>query len=98
MSAQPVHHNDPQDPQVIFQELPERERRQFLRQYRQAVEAARDDLARYHDLTLLLHRWSLVVIAANRPGYYQAITDAKNGTGETVPLAQALDAELARRR
>ncbi|GHE48260.1 hypothetical protein GCM10017673_57490 [Streptosporangium violaceochromogenes] len=81
---------------MILRDLPARERPEFLRQYRAAVEAARDDVARYKDLARLLHRWSLVVIAANRPGYYEAIEAAKTGSG--VPLAEAIGAELARRR
>ncbi|MGC5012466.1 DUF6247 family protein [Streptosporangium sp. DT93] len=95
MSAQPVE-DDPCDPQTILQGLPERERPEFLRQYRAALEAARDDMGRYRDLGRLLHRWSLVVVAANRPGYYEAIQEAK--TGPAVPLGEALRAELARRR
>ncbi|GAA3039485.1 DUF6247 family protein [Streptosporangium longisporum] len=95
MSAQPVE-DDPHDPQTILRGLPERERPEFLRQYRQALEAARDDMARYQDLGRLLRRWSLVVVAASRPGYYEAIEEAKTGPG--VPLGEALEAELARRR
>ncbi|WP_285707087.1 DUF6247 family protein [Microtetraspora sp. NBRC 16547] len=97
MSAQPVHEDDPQDPQTILWGLPERERDEFLRQYRAAVEAARDDVAQYAALRLLLHRWSLVVVAANQPGYYEAVRDAKAGTGRYVPLEEALAAERARR-
>ncbi|MFC3983434.1 DUF6247 family protein [Streptosporangium jomthongense] len=87
---------DEEDPQVILRGLPARERPEFLRQYRQAVDAARDDLARYKDLTRLLHRWHLVVIAANQPGYHDAIEAAKIEPG--VPLVEALKAEAARRR
>lgn len=94
MSAQPIE-DDPQDPQVILRGLPARERPEFLRQYREAVEAARDDVARYKDLGRLLHRWHMVVIATSRPGYYEAIEAAKTGAG--VPLMEALDAELTRR-
>ncbi|MFF4417443.1 DUF6247 family protein [Streptosporangium sp. NPDC001559] len=95
MSAQPVE-EDPQDPQVILRDLPARERTEFLRQYRAAAEAARDDVARYKDLNRLLYRWHLVVIATTRPGYYEAIQQAKTGPG--VPLMEALEAEVARRR
>jgi len=95
MSAQPIE-DDPCDPQTILRALPERERPEFLRQYRQALEAARDDVARYRDLGQLLHRWSLVVVVTTRPGYYEAIEAAKTGPG--VPLGEAVRAELARRR
>ncbi|GAA1022320.1 MULTISPECIES: DUF6247 family protein [Acrocarpospora] len=97
MSAQPIE-EDPQDPQVILRGLPVRERPEFLRQYRQAVEAARDDLASYTALKRLLHRWHLTVIATNRPGYYDAIQEAKEGAGATTPLDEAIADELARRR
>lgn len=95
MSAQPAE-DDPHDPQTILYGLPEQERPEFLRQYRTALEAARDDVARYKDLGQLLHRWSLVVVVASRPGYYEAIQEAKTGAG--VPLGEAVRAELARRR
>ncbi len=94
MSAQSIE-EDPQDPQVILRDLPARERPEFLRQYRAAVEAARDDVARYRDLGRLLRQWHMVVIATARPGYYEAIQQAKTEPG--VPLMEALEAELARR-
>ncbi|MBO3753108.1 hypothetical protein J5X84_44325 [Streptosporangiaceae bacterium NEAU-GS5] len=97
MSAEPIH-ADPEDPEEILRSLPARERPEFLRQYREAVSAARDDLASYTALKRLLHRWSLAVIATNQPGYYQAVADAKNDVGPVTPFQEALDAELARRR
>ena len=42
MSAQPIEEHDPRDPQVIFHALPECERREFLRQYHDAVNIAHD--------------------------------------------------------
>ncbi|MEO3809223.1 DUF6247 family protein [Sphaerisporangium sp. B11E5] len=96
MTAQPVHHEDPTDPEVILRDLPQRERDEFLRQYHAAVEAAHE-LTGYRALRQLPHRWSLVVVAANQPGYYEAIEDAKNGVGDYVPLEDALAAEFARR-
>lgn len=80
---------------MILRDLPEQERPEFLRQYRAALEAARDDVARHKDLRQLLHRWRLVVVAATRPGYYEAIEAARTGTG--VPLDEAIGAELAHR-
>lgn len=98
MTAQPVHDEDPQDPQVILRELPERERPEFLRQYREAAQAALVNVAQYKALQRLLHRWSLVAIAANRPGYYEEIEKAKAGLGGKVSFEEAIAAELASRR
>ncbi|WP_162795065.1 DUF6247 family protein [Nonomuraea lactucae] len=97
MSAQPVHEEDPQDPQVILRDLPARERPEFLRQYHAAATAALQDVAQYKKLKQLLHHWSLAVIATNQPGYYEALEQAQAGLGETVPLEDAIAAELARR-
>jgi hypothetical protein len=97
MSAQPVHEDDPQDPRVILRDLPPVERPEFLRQYRAAVEAARDDVSQYRALQLLLRRWSLVVTSTRQPGYHGAVSDAKAGVGRYVPLDEALAAERARR-
>ncbi|WP_119728126.1 DUF6247 family protein [Thermomonospora amylolytica] len=97
MSAQPVHYEDPQDPQVIMRDLPPRERETFLRQYRAAAQAAAADPAKYRDLQRLLHAYSLIVVATGRPGYYESLEEAKEGTGDTVPLDEAIAAELARR-
>lgn len=54
-----------------------------MRQYRQAVDAAHDP-AGYKQFQRVLHIWSLAVVATNKPGYYQALEDAKNGVGEYV--------------
>lgn len=97
MSAQPVFEDDPQDPQVILSGLPERERPEFLRQYRAAAQAALRDVGQYKALRRLLHHWSLAVVAVNRPGYYEAIEDAKAGVGRSIPLDEAIAAEHARR-
>ncbi|WP_433520049.1 DUF6247 family protein (plasmid) [Nonomuraea sp. CA-143628] len=97
MSAQPVFEDDPQDPAVILASLPARERPEFLRQYREAAQAALRDVSQYRALRRLLHRWSLAVIATNQPGYYEAIEEAKRGAGQSIPLDEAVAAELARR-
>jgi hypothetical protein len=70
MSAELVQVEDPNDPQVILRDLPERERAQFLRQYHEAVAAAHD-LAGYRQLQRMLHAWRLTVIATSRAGYYE---------------------------
>jgi hypothetical protein len=49
MSAELVQVEDPNDPEVILRDLPERERAQFLRRYHEAVDAAHD-LAGYRQL------------------------------------------------
>lgn len=62
---------DPENPQVILRNLPEREREFFLGQYRaEAAEAARDP-ARYQRLRNFLHASSIRVIACNSPGFYE---------------------------
>ena len=87
MTAQPT--EDPADPLVILRDLPDREREEFLRQYHRAVDAARDP-AGYQPLRRLLHVWSLTVIAAGRPGYYEELAAARAGTATTVPVTDAI--------
>ena len=41
LPAEP-HYQDPLDPERILRELPERERENFLSQYREALDGARD--------------------------------------------------------
>jgi hypothetical protein len=78
MSAEPVEAEDPNDPEVILRDLPERERVQFLLHYHEAVDAAHD-LASYRRLQRLLHVWRLTVIASGRPGYYEELDAVRNG-------------------
>lgn len=81
MSAQPAeHHEDPLDPQRILRELPDPERANFLAAYREAVDGARDPAGWGH-LRRVLRLWSGMVIAANRPGFYEAQEAALTGTG-----------------
>ena len=87
MTAQPT--EDPCDPRVIVQNLDERERDVFLRQYHQAVDAAHD-LAGYQRLRHLLHVWSLTVIATNQPGYPEEVAAARSGALQTVPISEAI--------
>ncbi|MDX6428388.1 MAG: hypothetical protein QOE54_754 [Streptosporangiaceae bacterium] len=89
MSAQPIHEHDPRDPQVILAQLPERARPGFLAEYHAAVDAAHD-LAGYRRLQDLLHLWSIRTIAYSKPGYYEAMEQARQGTGETVPLVDVI--------
>lgn len=85
MSAQPVHQEDPRDPEVILRDLPERERPEFLRQYEAAVDEAHHP-AGYKKLQRLLHAWSLVVVATNQPGYYEELEAVRSGAAETIPI------------
>ena len=81
MSAQPAeHHEDPLDPQRILSELPDREHANFLAAYREALDAReiRPDGAH---LRRVLRLWSGMVIATNRPGFYEAQEAALTGTG-----------------
>ena len=81
MSAQPAeHHEDPLDPQRILRELPDRERANFLAAYREALDGTRDPAGWGH-LRRVLRFWSGMVIAANRPGFYEAQEAALTGTG-----------------
>jgi len=89
MSAEPAEVEDPNDPEVILGDLPERERAQFLRQYHEAVDAAHDP-AGYRRLQQLLHAWRLTVIAVNRVGYYEELEAVAGGTARTTPADAAI--------
>jgi hypothetical protein len=89
MSAEPAGVEDPNDPEVILRDLPERERAQFLGQYREAVDAARDPVG-YRQLQRLLHAWRLTVIAASRAGYYEELEAVRSGTARTIPAEEAI--------
>lgn len=89
MSAEPVHVEDPDDPEVLLRDLPERERAQFLRQYHEAVDAAHDP-AGYRQLRRLLHAWRLTVIATRQPGYYEDLDAVRSGTARTAPAEEAI--------
>jgi Family of unknown function (DUF6247) len=88
MSAEPVQPEDPNDPEVILRDLPQRERAEFLRQYHQAVDEAHDP-AGYRQLQRLLHAWRLTVIATSRSGYYEELAAVQDGTAPTNPAEQA---------
>jgi hypothetical protein len=89
MSAELVQAEDPNDPEVILRDLPERERAQFLHQYHEAVDAAHDP-AGYRQLQRLLHAWRLTAIATSRAGYYEDLEAVRNGTGHTVPAEEVI--------
>jgi hypothetical protein len=104
MTAQPIHIDDPRDPEVILRGLPERTRGEFLRQYRAAVDAAHDP-AGYKRLQFVLRAWSVRVnVYAERPRYDEEIaeriaeirnaqdSDAKEGNiaAGTVPIEEVI--------
>jgi hypothetical protein len=80
---------DPLDPERILRELPERERADFLRAYRDAVAGAQDP-AGWKNLQRTLRIWRGLVIAANRPGFYEAQDLAVARTGAGMPLEDAV--------
>ena len=88
MSAKLAKVDDPNDPAVIFRDLPERERAEFLRQYHEAVDAERDPVA-CRQLQRLLHAWRLTVIATSRAGYYEELTAVQSGRAQTRPAEEA---------
>lgn len=97
MSAQPVHQEpDPRDPQVIHGRLPQAERAAFLRQYRTAADAARDDLGKYRDLQRMLDQWRLVAEAANDPGYRDALNEARAAEAPGMTIEQLAATRPAR--
>jgi hypothetical protein len=89
MSAESVRAEDPNDPETILRDLPERERGQFLRQYHEAVDAAYDP-AGYRQLQRLLHTWRLTAIAVGRPGYYEELEAVRSGRARMRPADEAI--------
>ena len=87
MPAQPV--EDSSDPLVILRDLPQRERAEFLNQYHAAVDAAHDP-AGYEQLRRVLRVWSLIVVAASQPGYYEELAAVRDGTAPTLPVTEAI--------
>lgn len=94
MSTQPVGYDDAHDPAHILSRLPEREREQFLSEYRVAAETAAHEVWRYRHLQQLLHTWSMRAVACNKPDYYASREEAGSGAGEYT----SLDDVIARRR
>ena len=44
----------------------------------------------YQPSRRLLHVWSLTVVAAGQPGYYEELAAARAGTATTVPVTDAI--------
>jgi hypothetical protein len=89
VSAQPIHHEDPRDPQVIHDRLPEPARSRFLSEYHAAVEGAHD-LAGYRKLRDLLQTWSVLTTAYSKPDFHERYQDIAAGVGQTVPMDEVL--------
>jgi hypothetical protein len=87
VTAQPT--EEPADPLVILRNLPEREHEEFLRQYRQVVDAVHDP-AGYQRLRRLLHVWSLTAVAVGQSCYYAELAAARAGTATTIPVTDAI--------
>jgi transcriptional regulator with XRE-family HTH domain len=89
MSVGLAQDEDPNDPEVILRDLPERERAEFLRQYHEAVDAAHDP-AGYRRLQRLLHAGRLTVIATSRAGYYEELEAVGGGTARSRPAEEVI--------
>lgn len=77
------------DPKAILKSLPERERAEFLRQYEDAVEGARDP-AGYQRLQHVLRLWQLTAAAVDQPGYYESLDAAQHGQVHGIPLEEVI--------
>jgi uncharacterized protein DUF6247 len=89
MPADLVRDENPTSPAVILRALPERERAEFLRQYREARGAARGP-AGYRRLRHLLHVWRLIVIATRQPGYVGDMERMRGGIALTMPAEEII--------
>lgn len=93
MSALPAEspHENPRDPRVILAQLPdEDERSAFLRQYREALDAARDPDG-WEELSRVLRLWHGHILMMRQPGYREARERARRPeTGTWLSLDQAL--------
>jgi hypothetical protein len=90
MSALPAElREDPLDPQRILGDLPERERGNFLTQYREALDGARDPAGWKH-LRRILRLWRMHAQAVGQPGYQQARDAAAAGSGGGMLLEEAV--------
>jgi uncharacterized protein DUF6247 len=83
VTAQPISAGDPEDPEAILGLLPERWHEQFLSEYREALEAARE-VRRWPFLAELLHRWHLRAIAYSDPEFSTAVREARDARAEDL--------------
>jgi hypothetical protein len=89
MSAQPVHEDDPRDPQVILERLPEQARPAFLEEYRAAVDAAHEPTG-YRALQQMLQQWSVLTVAYAKPDFEDRYEQIRDGVGEYVTLEEVV--------
>jgi hypothetical protein len=80
LPVDPPERENPLDPVCILRDLPERERENFLGQYRAALDGARDPDG-WSQLLRVLRLWRGMAIAAGRPGFYEAQEAALAGVG-----------------
>lgn len=83
MTAEPWIEPEPDDPSQILAVLPSPWHRQFLAEYRAALDSARGDVGQWAELRAVLHRWRLRAVAYSAPGFEAAAAaaraaDAKN--------------------
>src|ERR1700730_14313087 len=64
MSAEPVQVDDPNDPEVVLRDLPERERAEFLRQYHEELAAVRSGKAQTRPAEEAFPDWQEQLTAA----------------------------------
>jgi Family of unknown function (DUF6247) len=83
MTAQPVSAGGPEDPGAILALLPAQWHGEFLAEYRQALEAARE-VRRWPFLAELLHRWHLRAIAYSDPDFSAAVREARDASPEDL--------------
>jgi hypothetical protein len=83
MTAQPVGAGDREDPVAILGLLPERWHEEFLTEYRQALEAARE-VRRWPFLAELLHRWHMRAVAYSNPEFGAAVREARDASPEDL--------------
>jgi hypothetical protein len=83
MPAQPISAGVPEDPAAILGLLPERWHEEFLAEYRQALEAARE-VRRWPFLAELLHRWHLRAVAYSDPEFSAAVREARDARPEDL--------------
>lgn len=94
MSARPVTDPDPDDPVEILRVLPEQFHEQFLAEYAEAADAARQ-VQGFRALHDLLRLWRLTAIACTAPGYYDRLASVRESvsTGSlegSVPIEDAV--------
>jgi uncharacterized protein DUF6247 len=79
VTAQPVdpYGDDPRDPEWILSALPERFKEPFLREYRSAVDGARE-VGGYRTLSELLRLWSLRAVAYGQADFFERAGQAAN--------------------